>query len=123
MAIQNTFDFFSFALSHLSRTSVKFYRMPVKLACIVFLLCQASARRSAKRIKKKRNLIIKNEFGCRPEAVGYPVRHLAFTDKGVGPGGESSLLAGIQLADEDNDGSGRADCPQLGQGVAGVYGD
>ena len=28
------------------------------------------------------------------EAVGYTVRHLAFTDKGVGPGGESCLLAG-----------------------------
>jgi hypothetical protein len=36
---------------------------------------------------------------------------LALTDKGVGPGGESRLLAGIQLADEDNDDGRRAGPP------------
>jgi hypothetical protein len=62
-----------------------------------------------------------NVFSRRPQACGYPVRHLAFTDKGVGSGGESCLLAGVQLADKDDDDGGRTGCPQLIQGVAGVY--
>jgi hypothetical protein len=64
-----------------------------------------------------------NAFGRRPQAPGYPVWHLALTDKCIGPGGESRLLSSVQLANEDNDDGGRAGGPQLGQGVARVYGD
>jgi hypothetical protein len=64
-----------------------------------------------------------NAISRRAQAIGYSVWHLALTDKGVGPGGESRLLAGAQLAEEDNDDGVRAGCPQLGQCVAGVEGD
>jgi hypothetical protein len=47
------------------------------------------------------------------QAFGYyTVRHLAFTDKAVGPGGKGRLVAGIQLADEDNDECGPHNWPK-----------
>jgi hypothetical protein len=64
-----------------------------------------------------------NSINCHPQAFSHTVWHLAFANKGVGAGGKSRLLPGVQLADENYDGGGRADCPQLGQGIAGVQGD
>jgi serine/threonine-protein kinase len=53
----------------------------------------------------------------------HPVRHIAFADEGIGSGRKSCLVAGIQMADEDNDNRGRTNCPQLNQGLAGVFRD
>ena len=59
-----------------------------------------------------------NAISRHPQAFRYTVRHLTFTNKGVGADGESGLLAGVQLADENYDDGVWAGCPQLSQGIA-----
>ena len=64
-----------------------------------------------------------NAISRHPQAFSYTIRHLTFTNKGVGSDGESGLLAGVQLADENYDDRVWADCPQLRQGIAGIQGN
>jgi hypothetical protein len=40
--------------------------------------------------------------GHSPQAFRHPLRHFSFTDKCIRPGGEGSLVAGIQMADQDD---------------------
>jgi hypothetical protein len=59
-----------------------------------------------------------NTSGRSAQAFSHPIGHLAFADKGIGPGRERGLLAGIQMADQDNDDRGWAGQPQFGQSLS-----